>query len=236
VARTLARLHTYTYSWSAGSGLWVNLYGGNTLNQPLPNGGRWHLTQTTDYPWSGTVRLEIAEAPAGSAALNLRIPAWAEGATVKVNGRVAEVAVDPGTYARIEQRWQAGDTITLELPLEVQMIQADPLVAQAKGQAAVQRGPLVYCLETADLPDGMNIDRILLPREAMWMAERRADLLGGVTVLETEAVALPVAQATGGLYRRLPAGQPAPQQIRMIPYYAWNNRGAVDMSVWLPLR
>ena len=100
--------------------------------------------------------LEITEAPAKPAPLNLRIPAWAEGATIAVNGRTEEVATRPGTYARLERTWQAGDTVTLTLPLDVQMLEANPLVAQAKGQAAVQRGPLVYCLESADLPEGLE--------------------------------------------------------------------------------
>jgi hypothetical protein len=116
------------------------------------------------------------------------------------------------------------------------MIEASPLVAQAKGQAAVQRGPLVYCLETADLPAGLDIDRVLLPREAAWTARKRADLLGGVTVLETEAFVLPAGPSPEVLYRRLTTGPLAPQRIQMIPYYGWNNRGSVDMSLWLPLR
>lgn len=236
VARTLARLHTYAYSWSPESDLWVNLYGGNTLDQPLPQGGRWRLTQTTDYPWDGTVRLEITEAPARSATLNLRIPAWAEGATIAVNGVAVEVGAKPACYARLERTWKAGDSVTLTLPLEVQLLEADPLVAQAKGQAAVQRGPLVYCLESTDLPEGLAIDRIVLPREAKWTAARRADLLGGVVVLKTDAFALPTREVTAGLYRRVPAGSLKPQPIQLIPYYAWNNRGSVDMSVWLPLR
>lgn len=235
VARTLARLHTYAYSWSTGGGLWVNLYGGNTLDQPLPGGGRWRLAQTTDYPWDGAVRLEIAEAPAKPAALNLRIPAWAGRATIAVNGHAEAGAAEPGTYARIERPWQPGDTVVLELPLEVRLTEASPLVAQARGQAAVERGPLVYCLETADLPAELDIDRILLPRQAAWTVSRQADLLGGVTVLETEALALPAAPPDEVLYRRLSAGPLTPQPIRMIPYYAWNNRGPVDMSVWLPV-
>ena len=205
VARTLARLHTYAYSWSPDGGLWVNLYGGNTLDQPLPGGGRWRLTQTTDYPWDGVVRFELSEGPAEPVGLNLRIPAWAERAKITVNGRQEAVSTEPGTYARIERKWQTGDTVVLELPLEVQMIEANSLVAQAKGQAAVQRGPLVYCLESADLPEGLDINRILLPREATWKASEQADLLGGVTVLETEALTLP-ADPRPALYRRLTAG------------------------------
>lgn len=236
VARTLARLHTYAYSWSPDGGLWVNLYGGNTLDQPVPGGGWWRLTQTTDYPWAGTVHLEIAEAPVKPVPLNLRIPAWAEGATIAVNGLTAEITAKPGNYARLERTWKAGDTVTLTLPLDVQMLEADPLVAQARGQAAVQRGPLVYCLESADLPEGLSINRVLLPREAKWTLDTQADLLGGVIVLKTEALALPDREPAAGLYHRLAAGPLTPQPIQLIPYYAWNNRGSVDMSVWLPLR
>lgn len=236
VARTLARLHTYAYSWSPQGGLWVNLYGGNTLDQPLPDGARWRLTQTTDYPWDGVVCIDIAAAPDRPVPLNLRIPAWANRAAVAVNGRVEDVAAQPGTYASIQRTWQAGDTLTLTLPLEVQMLQAHPLVAQAKGQAAVQRGPLVYCLESADLPQDLAIDRILLPRDAVWTVHKQPDLLAGVVVLKTEALALPAPEAATGLYRRLSTGPLAPQPIQLIPYYAWNNRQAVDMSVWLPLR
>jgi len=236
VARTLARLHTYAYSWSPDGGLWVNLYGGSTLDQPLPDGQRWRLTQTTDYPWDGSVRLEIAAAPARPAALNLRIPAWADRAVIAVNGQPTDVAAAPGSYARIERPWRSGDRLTLVLPMEVRMTEAHPLVAQAKGQAAVQRGPLVYCLESADLPAGVSIDRVLLPREAQWTIEKQPDLLGGVVVLKTDALLLPPPDPAAGLYRRLSAGPLARQPLQLIPYYAWNNRPPVDMSVWLPLR
>ena len=236
VARTLARLHTYVYSWSPGGGLWVNLYGGNTLNQQLPDGGRWRLTQLTDYPWDGMVRIEIAEAPAGTVPLNLRIPSWAEGATITINEEAGAMPAQAGTYARIERVWQSGDRIALQLPTAVQLIEANPLVAQAKGQAVVRRGPLVYCLESIDLPAEVGIDRILVPRDAQWTVGMRPDLLGGVSVLETEALRLPAAPNGAELYRRVSAGPLMPQAIRMIPYYAWNNRGAADMSVWLPLR
>jgi DUF1680 family protein len=182
------------------------------------------------------VRLELTEAPLRPVPLNLRIPAWVRRATIKVNGLAAGVEAQPGTYARIERTWKAGDAVTLELPLDVQMIEADPLVAQARGQAAVQRGPLVYCLETADLPSGLDIDRLLLPREVKWSVTKGVGLLGGMCLLETEALVLPATPPFNGLYRKLSTGPRLPQKIRMIPYFAWNNRGPVDMSVWLPLR
>lgn len=236
VARTLARLHTYAYSWSTEGGLWVNLYGGNSLDQAVPGVGRWRLKQTTDYPWDDSVRFEFQETPAQPVPFCLRIPAWADRAKIAVNGQAAEVAIAPGTFARILRTWQAGDTVTLTLPLEVQMLEAHPLVSQAKGQVAVQRGPLVYCLESADLPEGLDIDRVVLPRDAKWSVEKKNNLLGGVAVLTTNALVFPAGEQATGLYRRVTAGQLTPQRIQMIPYYVWNNRQPSDMSVWLPLR
>ena len=116
------------------------------------------------------------------------------------------------------------------------MLEAHPLVSQAKGQVAVQRGPLVYCLESADLPEGLDIDRVVLPRDAKWSVEKKNNLLGGVAVLTTNALVFPAGEQATGLYRRVTAGQLTPQRIQMIPYYVWNNRQPSDMSVWLPLR
>lgn len=235
VARTLAKLHTWAYALS-GEGLWVNLYGGNTLDQAAPGGGRWRVRQRTEYPWAGAVRLEIAEAPAAGADVFLRIPGWAAGAAVKINGQPAGAEIKAGAYARLSRKWAAGDAIELELPLAPVMLESNPLVEQTRGQVALKRGPLVYCLESIDLPPGMDIDRIVIPAKAQWTARRQADLLGGVTALEAEALARPAGAGGAALYRPLGGEPPAPQRIRMIPYYAWNNRGRTDMSVWLPLR
>jgi hypothetical protein len=112
---------------------------------------------------------------------------------------------------------------------------ADPRLEQARGQVAVMRGPIVYCLESTDLPEGVAVDAICLPRDAEWTTRPEPDLLGGVTVLETEALAVPQLDPQGPLYQELPTGEPCPVPIRMIPYFAWNNRGEPQMTVWIPL-
>jgi DUF1680 family protein len=115
------------------------------------------------------------------------------------------------------------------------MMVADPRVEQVRNQAAVMRGPIVYCLESIDLPEGVAIEEVHLPRTAKWTVRHEPDLLRGVTVLQTEAYALPRIDPAGPLYQELPPGEARRVQIRLIPYYAWNNRGEPKMSVWLPL-
>ena len=130
--------------------------------------------------------------------LNLRIPAWAEGATIAVNGLArGAVAARPGTYARIERTWQAGDTVTLTLPLDVQMLEAESAGGPGQGTGGRTARPARLLPWSPPIcPRGSSINRVLLPREAKWTVDRQADLLGGVIVLKTEALALP-ARATG---------------------------------------
>jgi DUF1680 family protein len=235
VARSLARLHTWAYAVS-DDGLWVNLYGGNTLDQTLPGGAGWKLTQTTDYPWNGTIRLAIEHAPAKAAAIYLRIPDWTEDASLKTNGSLVTHTLPPGSYVRLAGPWQSGDVMELNLPMPVTLIESHPLVEQTRGQIAVQRGPIIYCLESVGLPKDVSLDAVLLPRDAQWSVRHQPDLLGGVTTLATDALVRPVESSSNALYRR---ASPAPlrgQRIQLIPYYAWNNRGPTDMSVWLPAR
>ena len=125
--------------------------------------------------------------------------------------------------------------VELNLPMHVRLMAADPRLEQARGQVAVTRGPIVYCLESIDLPDGVSIEAIRLPRDADWTARYEPDQLRGVTVLETEAYAVPEVDPRGPLYQELPTGEPRRVKIRMIPYFAWNNRGEPKMTVWIPL-
>ena len=234
VARTLAKVHSWAYAVSDAA-VWVNLYGGSTLETHLPDGSAVALAQATDYPWDGKVTLTVRAAPAEPMAVMLRIPGWADGATVRVNGEPLDVPAKPGAYAEVRRRWTAGDVLTLDLPMEPVLVEANPLVETAVGQAAVMRGPVVYCLESIDLPEGVAMADVRLPRRPRWTVRHEPDLLAGVTVLETEAAAVPGGGPWQGLYRRLPEGEPRPIRLRLIPYYAWNNRDETEMTVWLPL-
>ena len=234
VARTLAELHNWAYG-VADDAVWVHLYGSNVLEGRLPGGEEIRLVQETEYPWEGRVTLTVEKAPEKELAVRMRVPAWAEGATIEVNGREAGVAVQPAAYAELRRRWSAGDTIRLDLPMEVVVLDAHPLVEANRNHAAVMRGPVVYCLESVDLPDGAALDDVRLPREPSWQVRHDADLLGGVAVLETEGLLVAGSEWSSGLYRPLPTGPARRVALRLIPYYAWANRGVSEMTVWIPL-
>jgi DUF1680 family protein len=164
----------------------------------------------------------------------LRIPGWAKGADLAVNGRPVRQPLGPGTYCEVRRAWSAGDSLELNLPLRARLLQAHPLVEEARNQVAVQRGPVVYCLESCDLPPGVRVSDVLIPRGIALRPRFDGTLLGGVTVLEGKAEAVPE-EWSGGLYRELPRAAPRPVDLRLIPYYAWGNRGRSEMTVWMPL-
>ena len=237
VLRTVASMHGYLYSTS-DDGLWVHHYGANTLNTRLSDGRRLGLTQTTEYPWQGVVGLKLNEIEPGEPfAIRLRIPGWAKGASITVNGQAVSAELKSSSYAEIKRRWQPDDVLELNLPMPVRMMIANPRLEQTRNQVAVMRGPIVYCLESIDLPDDVSIEAVHLPRIAEWAVRHESDLLGSVTVLETEGVVYDSFSGEDArLYHELDAAT-APRRvpIRLIPYYAWNNRGEPKMTVWLPL-
>ena len=228
-------MHGYMYSTSV-EGLWVHHYGGNKLATDLPDGGKIRLTQTTDYPWAGDIRISLDEVDSDRQfAVMLRIPGWTRQVALLVNGEATDQALRPGSYVALERVWRTGDVIELVLPMPVKMLVADPRIEQVRNQVAVKRGPIVYCLESVDLPEDVRFDDVHIPREAKWLARHEPKLLGGVTVLETEAVVAKTYDGSTGLYGDLILEQPHHIKIQLIPYYAWNNRGEPKMSVWLPL-
>lgn len=234
VARTIAQLQGWAYGQSEGA-VWVHLYGSNTLETRWTHGGALRLTQQTDYPWDGRIAVHVQQAPTQDFALMLRIPGWADHASLRLNGRPAGVECRPGRYARLHRRWQPGDRVELDLPMETTMLEAHPLVEEVRGHVAVMRGPIVYCLESVDLPSGVRIDDVRLPRDAQWETRPDRKLLGGVTTVETEAAVMPGSEPTGALYRKLRTGPVQRIPLQLIPYYAWCNRGPSEMTVWIPL-
>ena len=232
VARTVAQVGGYAYGRSA-RGVWVHLYGASTLDTTLPNGDRVKLTQETSYPWDGRVKFTVTAAPAGETSLYLRIPGWAQGATLAVNGKPTTVTA--GRYAEVRRAWVVGDAIELDLPMAPRLIEAHPLVEEARNQVAVMRGPLVYCLESTDLPKGVGVPTVSLPRNLKLAPRFDRDLLGGIAVLEGMAQASADPGWAAELYRELKPGTPRPVEVKLIPYFAWANRGKSEMTVWMPL-
>jgi DUF1680 family protein len=234
VARTEAEVGNYAYAKS-GNTIWVNLYGGSTLQTELAEAGHVRLTQETEYPWSGRIRIRIDECGDKPFALKLRIPGWTQAASARLNFAPLDLIPVPGTYLELGRNWKQGDFVDLELPMPAQLIEANPLVEETLNQVAVKRGPVVYCLESVDLPRGAELLDVVIPADIELRARYDGRLLGGVVVVEGVAELRPRGDWTGQLYRELQTPKSKPIALRLIPYYAWDNRGESEMSVWLPL-
>lgn len=233
VVRTIAEVSNYVYS-VADKGLYVHLYGGNTLATQTPDGQKLAIEQITDYPWNGNIRLKIKEITHASYSFFLRIPAWAVGAEVWINGKKQNLAVQAGTYLALQKNWQAGDEIQLRLPMDVQLLESNPLVEETRNQVAVKRGPIVYCLESTDLPTAQKIAQISIPVASQWTTKTQKIVNADVLTLETQAKTFAAQTWTNTLYKPVQK-QAQTTKITLIPYFAWANRGHSEMSVWLPL-
>jgi DUF1680 family protein len=241
VVRTIAEAHNYVYSLSPDT-LWVNLYAASSLDTAWTDGARIKLRQQTEYPWNGAVKLTIDAAPAKAIALRLRVPGWLKpgAATLRVNGRPVEAALAPGTYAEVKRTWQAGDVVELALDFSPVLLEANPLVEETLNQVAVKHGPLVYCVESNDLPAGVKLTDVALAlraRPAAFTTAREKIAGASVLTLSTSALALdrPAWDPTQ-LYREAVRTAPREIGLKLVPYYAWGNRGDTEMSVWLPVR
>lgn len=232
IARTLARFHERAASL-ADDGLYVHLYGGSDLDVATDDGRTLALREDGDYPWGEVIRFTVASASGGGIPLRLRIPGWSTDASLTVNGETVAVSA-PGTYTALDREWHEGDVIELTLPMPVRVLRAHRLAEEATNQVAVRRGPVVYCLESADLPEGVVLEQAALRRGAGF-TPIEAEVAGHrVLALETQIAVLP-RTTEDALYDDLGAAELTTATVRLVPYYAWGNRGAGEMSVWLPL-
>ena len=222
--RTLCQAQEYAYTLGNGSAdtLFVNLYGQNTLKTK-----DLEITQETNYPWDGEIKLTVKKAKKLSTII-LHKPDWCDKYSVKVNGEQADLA--------ITRKWKKGDVIELCLDMRPRLIEANPLVEEAKNQVAVMRGPIVYCLEGQDIQGGYRINDIALNSD-IELKEVKMSIAGhDFIALEGEAKLVNNQQWNNQtLYRELAKSPETKVKIRLIPYYAWDNRGIDDMSLWLPL-
>ncbi len=226
LARTIAEVADYMYCINK-KGLYLNLYGGNTLKT-----SGIALREETEYPWDGKVAITIAEAPATAFSLFLRLPGWCHGASVRVNGKQVPLSPVLG-YAELHRLWKSGDVIVLELPMPAVLMEANPLVEETRGQVAVRRGPVVYCVESPDLGAGEAVASVALPSKIDLQPTPMSIGKSRMMALTGHAYLLPASD--GRLYQELPATAPKAITIKLIPYFAWANRGASDMSVWMDL-
>lgn len=231
VARIVAQVNAHAYGRS-DRGVWVHLYGGSVLDTSLPGGGRIKLKQETDYPWEGRVKVTVEAAPSGETSLFLRVPGWADGAKLTVGGKTSPVT--RGKYAEVRRAWKAGEVIELDLPMSPKLVEAHPLVEEARNQVAVVRGPLVYCLESVDLPKGVSLQSVAISRDVRLAVQFDPKFLGGVTVIEGQAERKTDENWDGELYREARPAKRERIEAKLIPYFAWSNRGRSEMTVWIP--
>jgi DUF1680 family protein len=203
----------------------VDLYVGSEAELSLAD-KKVALSMTSQFPWEGNV--ELTTKTDGRYGIALRIPSWAKNYKIAVNGSVLHEEKQDG-YVTLRRNWHKDDRITLEIPMEAILYQAAPEVREDIGRLAVQRGPLVYCAESIDNGDGL--ERIRLVDGMEFTYEYTDKLFSGAGILHTDAVR----EAKGNsLYS--PYGKPRSlhrQELKLIPYYCWGNRGENEMMVWL---
>ena len=233
--RTLCQAQEYAYTVGSspetkGTTLYVNLYGQNSLKTK-----DLEVEQVTNYPWDGKVVLTVKKAK-NLASVVLHIPNWCDTYTVMVNGTPATTpAGSPSGSVTLARKWKKGDVIELNLDMRPRLMEANPLVEEAKNEVAVMRGPIVYCLEGQDIQSSARINDIAIPADVQWK-EVKMTLEGHEMIaLEGEVKCINnKVWDNNTLYREV-AKDDGKVKIRLIPYYAWDNRGIQDMSLWLPL-
>lgn len=209
--RTVSTVHQYVATGTGGS-VEVHQFASADIRS-----GTTRIKLRSNYPWSGEIVAEVAESSAEPWELAIRIPGWADGAALELNGE--PLAATAGAYARLTRRWQAGDRLTLRLPMAARQVYGHHRVDAVRGAVAIARGPLVYAIEQIDQAAGVTVDDVeLLQREPA--QEERLALFGGIPALKLPA-------------RVGPSGPRA--TLTAIPYFMWANREVGPMRVWLPL-
>ena len=208
ICRFLPSIGNYIYGVSDNA-IWVNLYIGNQSTVKYGN-KELTLAQETNYPWEGAVKLTVGTKSAVNAEIRLRIPGWCKSYSIKVNGTEATPSVEAG-YAVLPGKWKDGDVIELNMDMSVQVVAADPRTKEDEGMRAIQRGPLVYCIEEVDNPD--DFDGLVISENAEFETTFEKDLLNGVVTIDAKV---------------------GDKELKYIPYYSWDNREAGKMKVWVP--
>lgn len=230
LARILASLGGYIYSQSETE-LAVHLYVRGSATTRI---GEQAVTlhQETHYPWEGDISLTFDMPSPTSFGLKLRLPGWCRSAHLSVNGTPVALSGinNQEGYLHIERTWQTGDSVQFEMDMPVERVYAHPDVRQDSGLVALQRGPLVFCLEQADNP--IQLHQIYLPQDADLSAQFDPDLLGGMVSVHGSALAVDSSDWEGTLYSTAPASL-IPCTFTAIPYFAWDNRQPGPMRVWL---
>jgi uncharacterized protein len=239
IARFIPSVPGYIYAVH-NADVYINLFMANHSNLNV-NGKAVELKQSTNYPWTGDVNLEISPKGKQDFTLKIRVPGWVQGQVVpgnlysytdkktlgyivKVNGKTVASPIEKG-YFSINRAWKKGDKVEVHFDMEPRTVKAHPAVEADRGKIAVERGPVVYCVEWPD--NDFNIFSIILNKKPVFSVQSKPDLLYGINTIQTDAQSLSY-DAQGRLVAK-------DVKLNMIPYYAWAHRGSGDMAVWLPV-
>ncbi|MCJ2127134.1 glycoside hydrolase family 127 protein [Methylobacterium sp. J-077] len=227
IARLVASVGTYAYG-EAEDEIAVHLYCESVADLDAA-GAKIRIRQETRYPFEGRVVLTVEPDREADWTLSLRLPGWSPQVAASVNGEPVDVAAhDRDGYLRLRRRWRAGDRVELDIAMPVERLHAHPRVGANQGRVALQRGPLVYCLEEAD--NGAFLNAVVLKAGSRFRCEAAEDL-GGATVLVADAAREAASDAAPLYAPEAPARRDAP--VRAVPYYAWDNRAEGEMLVWV---
>ena len=240
VARLLASITSYLATTDS-EGVQIHQYTTGTIGTELDQGDTVALAVQTGYPWHGRVSVRVTQTPDQPWTLSLRLPGWATAAVLRQPDGTSTAVADDRGYLTIRRVWHPDDEVVLDLELAPRVTEPHPSVDAVRGCVAVQRGPLVYCVEGVDLPDDVVMEHVRIDPDAPVTDEWRADLFGGATVLHASGgVHVPVDWDRGTHRDRAhPPGDATPEsieniQLNLVPYHLWANREPGAMRVWLP--
>jgi len=232
LVRTIAKSSRWAYSLSK-NGIAVNLYGGNKLDTELTDGSALKMTQTTNYPWEGAVNLTIDNCKSTPFEILLRIPDWATGTTISVNGKKLNKKIKAGSFTKVKRAWKKGDAITLEMPMDIHLVEGHPRIEEVRNQVAVKRGPIVYCVETPDLPKNTKILDVYIDGKASLTVKQRPKFLGGLSTIEGNLLLR--SDEHNNMYQTIQKPKWKNHPTQLVPYFAWSNRGMAEMTVFMPV-
>ncbi|MCY4064445.1 MAG: glycoside hydrolase family 127 protein, partial [Chloroflexi bacterium] len=230
ISRLIASIGEYAYS-QAGDRVYALMYHDNAVSLNV-GGSDLRLVQETQYPWDGSIRINVNTAQPAEFELALRIPDWCYDYQLSINGKAQTAATARG-YVILSREWSDGDSVELTLAMPVERVMPHPSIRQTAGQIALQRGPLVYCLEEVD--NGARLANVCIPESSQLDASLDSGLFGGVSVISGQALRIEPAEDSPALYRHhsQTGYNETAFNFKAIPYYLWANRALGEMRVWI---
>ncbi len=233
IVRLLASIGQYIYSTHKDE-IYTHLYISSKAEINIFE-SKVEIKQETQYPWGERVMISVSLDKEKEFSLLLRIPGWCDNAKIYINCDEINVCnTKVNGYAKLKRIWKNGDVVELVLPMTIQRIKAHPNVRTNIGKVALQRGPVVYCLEEID--NGPNLHEIVLPHKSELKVEFDDNLLGGIIVINAEAQRYNSSWVEDELYKAKVESQYRSVTVKFIPYYSWANRTSGEMMVWITER